>query len=181
MCAHVKEPSTVPKLPIIVYIYWAATYAPFYCRSAHHLWERCSFPFSHMLLIIIIADKWLLFFIKKYHASFLWQGWALLSIVISSFLPVKPKFAWYLETFLIHMSSPSSSPSSHPTISAFAQHCQTAITAVQAHGQRKCKPSNIELVYILGKFAEAGNKLDSTLTVPVYLPDGSCPVSGLYF
>ena len=101
------------------------------------------------------------------------QGWLLLSIAISSFLPIKPKFSWYLRTFLNRHSV-----NSHPVISSFARHCQEALRQAQEQGPRQCRPSSIELVYLLGNFAET-NSLDHTLVVPVYLPDGSNPVSHL--
>ena len=99
------------------------------------------------------------------------QGWLLLSIMISSFLPIKPKFMWYLTTYLNrHFHS------SNPTISSFSRFCQDSVSSAQEQGLRQCKPSSIELVYVLGNFAESG-VLDHTLIVPVYLADGSNPVS----
>lgn len=99
------------------------------------------------------------------------QGWLLLSIIASCFLPIKPKFMWYLHTYLNRHSV-----FAHPVVSGFARHCQEAVTSAQERGLRQCKPSGIELVYVLGNFAEM-NSLDHTLIVPVYLPDGSNPVS----
>ena len=91
--------------------------------------------------------------------------------MICSFLPIKPKFMWYLKTYLNrHFHS------SNPTISGFARFCQDSVSSAQEHGLRQCKPSSIELVYMLGNFAESGT-LDHTLIVPIYLPDGTNPVS----
>lgn len=99
------------------------------------------------------------------------QGWLLLSIMISSFLPIKPKFMWYLQTYLNRLSI-----SPHATISGFARYCQDSVSSAKDQGLRQCKPSNIELVYMLGNFADRGG-LDHTLVVPVYLTDGSSLVS----
>ena len=91
--------------------------------------------------------------------------------MISSFLPIMPKFTWYLQTYLNrHSVFPN------PTISGFARYCQEAISSAKDRGLRQCKPSNMELVYVLGNFADR-SCLDHTLVVPVYLMDGSVPVS----
>lgn len=78
---------------------------------------------------------------------------------------------WYLQTYLNHYSSVSNT-----TLMGFARYCQEAVRTAQEQGLRQCKPSAIELVYVLGNFAEAGF-LNHTLIVPVHLTDGSNPVS----
>lgn len=50
------------------------------------------------------------------------------------------------------------------------------MSRAQEQGLRQCKPSSIELVYILGNFTQQG-RLDHTLIVPVYLTDGTTLVS----
>ena len=99
------------------------------------------------------------------------QGWCLLSLVVSMFLPRRPRVAQYLTAILRRTLADS-----QPVLAGFAQHCLDSVERVRETGQRKWRPSSQELEGLLSHFASNPTSLKICLSVPVHLPDGTTEV-----
>ena len=99
------------------------------------------------------------------------QGWCLLSLVLPFFLPLRPRVVQYLTAVLQRNLS-----SSQPVLTGFAQHCLDTMERVRETGQRKWRPSLQELEGLLSRFASNPTSLKISLSIPVYLPDGTTEV-----
>ncbi|XP_065563774.1 uncharacterized protein CG43867-like [Artemia franciscana] len=97
------------------------------------------------------------------------QGWQLLALAVSLFVPKSHKLLWFLRVHLRRNAEPKTE------IGKYASYCQRALERALLKGSREAKPSRMEVLSILLK-----NPYHHSLphAMPVHFPDKSYQVVG---
>ncbi|KAK2707600.1 hypothetical protein QYM36_015340, partial [Artemia franciscana] len=92
------------------------------------------------------------------------QGWQLLALAVSLFVPKSHKLLWFLRVHLRRNAEPKTE------IGKYASYCQRALERALLKGSREAKPSRMEVLSILLK-----NPYHHSLphAMPVHFPDKS--------